>query len=596
MTAPPRTHLYRRLLRRVRPYWRTFALGIVAMVVYAVTETALPALLKELLDGSFVEKDPSAIHLMPVLIVLLFLVRGLADFGHSVALSSVAQKVLADLRTDLFGKLLQLPTHHFDTHTGASLVSKLTYNTSQVTPIITTALVTVVRDSLTVLGLLGYMLYQNWRLSLVFFTVLPLIAWVIRAASRRLRGLSREQQKTQASMVHVINEAIRAHREIKVFGGAAYEAGRFFKVVHQLRRYAMKVVATAAANGPVVQGIAVLALAAIIYYAALQSRQNQLTVGGFVSFFGAMALLLAPLKRLSNVNEVLQRGLAAADSVFELLDATVEPDTGTRRIERAQGAVRFDDVSLRYPQAERDALHGVNLDIRPGETLALVGASGSGKTSLMALIPRFYVPDAGRVLLDGIDVRELRLADLRANIALVTQHTVLFNDTIAANIAYGAEREVSEAQITAAAEAAYAMEFIRELPHGLQTQVGENGARLSGGQRQRLAIARALLKDAPILLLDEATSALDTESERAVQAAIENLKRGRTTIMIAHRLSTIVNAERIVVMDQGRIAEVGSHAELLERGGIYCRLHRLQFAEADAPAGNAQPQPASLER
>ena len=582
MTRTPRPALSRRLFGYVRPYWRGFAVGVAMMVLYAATETALPALLKELLDGSFVAKDPRAIHLMPLLIVLLFALRGLADFGHTVALNSVAAKVLVDLRTQVFDKLMRLPTSYFDAHASATTVSRLTFDTAQVSPLVTTVLITLVKDSLTVLGLLGYMLYLNWRLSLLFFTVLPLIAWVIRTVSRRLRGLSREQYKTQAEMARVAHEALGAHREIKVFGGAAYESGRFARVAHQLRRYGMKVVTTGAANGPIVQGIAVLALAAIIYYAALESRENQITVGGFVSFFGAMALLLAPLKRLSNVNEVLQRGLAGATSVFELLDTPSEPDAGTRTVGRAEGRLQFEGVRLRYPQAERDALHSVDLDIHPGETVALVGASGSGKTTLMALIPRFYAPDAGTIRLDGIDLRDLKLADLRANLALVTQHTVLFNDTVATNIAYGALHEPTEAQIVAAAEAAHAMEFIRLLPQGLQAPIGENGARLSGGQRQRLAIARALLKDAPILLLDEATSALDTESERAVQAAIENLKRGRTTLIIAHRLSTIVNADRIVVLDQGRVAETGSHAELLARGGLYSRLHRLQFADDEA--------------
>ena len=581
-----RSELPLRLLRCVYPHWKIFAFGIVAMIVNASTETAIPALLKELLDGSFVKKDPSTLHAMPLLLIALFFVRGISDYVHTTALSIVANKVVMDLRVRMFDKLLTLPTSQFDSTTAAAIISKFTYNTQQLSPIVTVTLITIVKDTLTVIGLLGYMLWMNWRLALAFFTVLPLIAWIIRAVSRRLRQLSRNQQNTMGTLSHVLDEAIGGHREIRIFGSEAYEAKRFHNVTNSIRQFTMKVVTTSAANGPIVQLIAAVALAVIIYYATLQSSMNQLSVGGFVSFFSAMALLLSPLKRLSNVNETLQRGLAAATSVFEFLDTPSETDEGQQTMGRSSGHLQFEHVGFKYPKAERAALNDINLDIQPGETVALVGASGSGKSTMMSLIPRFYQVDAGRILIDGIDTRELKLANLRANIGLVTQSVVLFNDTIAANIAYGCQNTVTETQLREAARAANALEFIEALPEGFNTQIGENGARLSGGQRQRISIARALLKNAPILLLDEATSALDTESERAVQAALDNLCKGRTTIIIAHRLSTIINADRIVVMEQGHIAEIGSHAELLAQGGIYAKLYHLQF-NAEKSAAHA---------
>jgi subfamily B ATP-binding cassette protein MsbA len=387
-------------------------------------------------------------------------------------------------------------------------------------------------------------------------------------------------------ITQVLGEAIDGHKVVKLFGGQQYEAGRFEERVNHVRRFIMKQTAAAAASVPVVQLVAALALATIIYLATQQSGAEQVTIGGFVSFITAMLMLTAPLKRITSVNEPLQRGLAAAESVFELIDQPGEPDPGAAVVARARGEIRFEDMSFTYGDTERPALGHINLAIAPGETVALVGASGSGKTTLANLVPRFYHPTLGRITLDGQDLEGIRLASLRANIALVSQDVVLFNDTVAANIAYGVMKDTAEAEIAAAAEAAHAMEFIRRLPQGLQTLVGENGAKLSGGQRQRLAIARALLKNAPVLILDEATSALDSESERHVQAALEVLMRGRTTLVIAHRLSTIEKANRIVVLDSGRIAEIGSHRELLERGGIYAKLYRIQFELGAQPAAS----------
>ena len=568
--------LYLRLLRYVRPYTRIFALAIIGAAAAAATEPMIPALIQPLLDGSFVNKDPRSIRLIPLLLVAVFIVRGVADFVGKLAMEWIAHRVVMDLRNALFARLLTLPTRYFDDHSAGNLLSRLTYDVNQVMTATTQALVTLVKDGLSVIGLLGWMLYLNWKLSLMAFLIAPGIALIMRLVSRRLRRLSRELQELMGDLNHVIDEVLQGHKVIKIFGGQDYERKRFHRVNNRVRQFNLKLAAVSEGSGPLVQLLAIMALGAVIYFAALQSAANQITVGGFVSLFGAMAMLLAPIKRLTKVNEHLQRGLAAAETIFALLDEPPEPDQGVRAMGRAQGQILFHEVSHRYRAEGAEVIHQFSLEVQPGETIALVGPSGSGKTTLMGLVPRFYEPEAGDIQVDGVPIRELRLADLRANIAYVSQDIVLFNDTVAANIAYGAGFQASEAELIRAAESAHAMEFIRELPQGLQTLIGENGARLSGGQRQRLAIARALLKNAPILILDEATSALDTHSERKVQQALDTLRQGRTAFVIAHRLSTIESADRIVVLDRGGMVEMGTHAELLDRGGLYASLYRMQ--------------------
>jgi subfamily B ATP-binding cassette protein MsbA len=571
------TELYFRLLRHVRPYWRTFGIGVLAIVIVAATEPALPALLKPLLDGVFVNKDESVIRWTPVFIVGLFVLRGLAEYVAQFALNWVGNRLVMDLRGIMFRKLLTLPARYYDDQASGNLISRLTFDVMQVTTAATSVLTAVFKDALVIVGLLGWMFWLNWKLTLLSLVMTPVIVLVVRVISVRLRNSSRQVQQQMGDMTQVIQETIEGHRVVKLFGGQDYEQQRFDAQANNVRRQLMKQVAASAASVPIVQFVAALALATIVYLATQQSNTDQITVGGFVSFITAMLMLTAPLKRVTSVNEPLQRGLAAAESVFALVDQHSETDAGSIDPGRVRGEIRFEQLRFAYGADGRHALDGIDLTIAPGETLALVGASGSGKTTLANLVPRFYQPTGGRILLDGQDIAGLKLAALRANIALVSQDVVLFNDTVAANIAYGAMNRMSRDEIVAAATAAHAMEFINEMPNGLDTMVGENGVKLSGGQRQRLAIARALLKNAPVLILDEATSALDTESERHVQAALEVLMRGRTTIVIAHRLSTIENAHRIVVLDGGRIAESGAHAELLARGGKYAQLYRNQF-------------------
>ena len=570
--------LYARLLRYVWPYRLALAGGIVAMVIGGLADASIVKLLNPVVEELFVNRNQELAIILPLAIVAVFVVSGLASFASGYATQWVGNKVILDLRRAMFAKVLRLPPAYFDETSTAQLVARFTNDVNNLAAASTSVLVVLVRDTVTIAALVGILLWSNWKLTLITFVVIPPIAIVVRAFSRRLRTMSRESQRAVGGVAEVLDEAISNQRVVRVFGGQGYESERFEKASQAIRRFNMKHAVAAAGTVPVTQFFVACAIAFIIYLAAGQAFAGSTDVGHFIEFIAATGMLLQPLKRLTGVNEHIQRGLAACESVFGLIDEVPEEDLGTVTFDRARGEIRFEGVSLRYRSASRDALDTVTLAIRPGETVALVGPSGGGKSSLIHLLPRFYRPTAGRITLDGHDVQTLTLESLRRQIALVSQSVVLFNDTIAANIAYGRADRVDEGAIARAAEAAHVMEFVRGLPQGLATPIGENGAKLSGGQRQRIAIARAILKDAPVLLLDEATSALDTESERAVQAALEALMRGRTTIVIAHRLSTVEKADRIVVLSEGRIAESGTHAELIAAAGVYAGLHRLQFA------------------
>ncbi|MER1966964.1 lipid A export permease/ATP-binding protein MsbA [Castellaniella sp. GW247-6E4] len=578
---PPKFLLWRRIYSRLGKDWKAALLALLLVTVASATQPVLAVIMKPLLDDGFSGAKPSYIWSIPLAVIGLMLLRGFCSFFSTYLLSWIANNMLLGLRRDMFERLLGLSDETYRRGDHGRLLNRFTIDAGTVSGLATEVIMVIVRESLTVVALLAVLLYMSWQLTLIVLVMLPLSVATARIFIRRLRRINRDTINMNAELTRVVGEGISGQRVIKLFDGYERERSRFDYVNGRLRRFAMRAVGSDAAMSPISQFFIALSVAAVVAMALYQANHQSLTVGSFAAFMAALGQIFDPMKRLTNIAGAMQRMLVAAESVFTLIDEPVEAESGTRRFEgRASGRVSFREVSHRFPDAATDTLCGVSLEVTPGQTVALVGRSGSGKTTLVNMLPRFVEPCAGSVRIDGIDIAELCLRSLRAQLSLVSQDVVLFDGTIAENVAYGALSNVDDRQIRAALEAANLLDFVDGLPEGLHTQVGSNASMLSGGQRQRLAIARALIKDAPILILDEATSALDNESERQVQASLERLMAGRTTLVIAHRLSTVQKADVIVVLDRGCIVEQGTHDALLARGGLYASLYRLQFQDA----------------
>ncbi|HEX5049756.1 MAG TPA: lipid A export permease/ATP-binding protein MsbA [Gammaproteobacteria bacterium] len=569
--------VYRRLLGYLEPaHWRVLGAASAASVVYAGVGVLVPQIMAEITEGfGTPNRTLAEAIIVPIIIVAALVVRGIVDFLIVYGMSWVGRAVVRDVRSQLFDHYLGLPARFYDANSTGLLISKLTYNTEQVADATSNAVVVLVRDSLTILGSLLWMVYKSPTLMLLVVVVVPSVGFVINAMSRGLRRYSERIQSSMGDVTRVTEQSLQGQRVVKIFGGQKQETEQFDEINRRNFRMNMRLIAVRAGGDSLSQAVVVVGVAAVVFVASWVLPD--VTASLFVGFTTAMGMVVAPFRRLVNINAVWQRGVAAADSLFATLDEPVENDSGVKTLGRARGDVEYRNVSFAYDPAKGNVFQNLSLAVPAGTSVALVGQSGSGKSTLVSLLPRFYDADSGSVLLDGADVRDYKLRDLRRQISLVSQDVVLFDDTIANNIAYGSLAERSREEIERAAEAAYVTEFAAGLPNGLDTRVGERGALLSGGQRQRVAIARALLKDAPVLILDEATSALDTESERRIQSALARLMQGRTTLVIAHRLSTIERADRIVVMRDGAIVETGNHEQLLERRGYYSSLHSLQF-------------------
>ncbi|WP_318509415.1 lipid A ABC transporter ATP-binding protein/permease MsbA [Photobacterium leiognathi] len=573
---------YKRLWPYISVYKAGLAVAVIALIINAVGDTLMLSMIKPLLDesfGGFDKIDSDFLAMMPIYLIGLMILRGVSGFVSTYCLSWVSGNVVMTLRRQLFQHFMKMPVAFFDKESSGALLSRITYDSEQVASATSSALVSIVREGASIIGLMALMFWNSWQLSAILIVIAPIVAFSIRIVSKRFRKISRNMQDAMGSVTSSAEQMLKGHKVVLSYGGQEVEKQRFDNVSNQMRRQTMKLVSAQAIANPVIQVIASLALVVVLILANTPSLRAELTPGTFAVVFGAMFGLMRPLKALTSVTSQFQRGMAACHTLFELMELETEKDNGKVEVQRVKGDVEVKNVTFTYPTKDAPALRDVSFNLPAGKTLALVGRSGSGKSTIANLLTRFYDIDSGEINLDSVEIRDYKLANLRDQVAVVSQNVHLFNDTIANNIAYASHDAYSRADIERAAELAYAMDFIKDMDNGLDTVIGENGVSLSGGQRQRLAIARALLRDAPVLILDEATSALDTESERAIQSALDELQKDRTVLVIAHRLSTIENADQILVVDDGEIVERGTHAELISHDGAYAQLHRIQFGD-----------------